>query len=190
MCAAPPDSKKVSQMYFGMDPAPGSEGKLWKCTCGAVCRQNIKLGYANLMLHIKLNQPDYLKVFALAQQSNKEKTQDLSTACSTVSGSSALLTVQSAGGDQHQMTLTYMFNTRSTNVFKRLEWIVMGEHELTFCEKKLTQCNSKLEPILVKTLKKNLFKVVNAVEKRYLLRQVWLFCLHWFLMAGWRPQDI
>ena len=73
------------------------------------------------------------------------------------------MSVHSAGGDQHQMTLTYMFDTRSTNVFIGLEWIVMGEHELTFCEKKLTRCNSKLEPISVKTLKKYLFKDVDAV---------------------------
>ncbi len=101
--AAPPDSKKVSQMYFGKDPVPGSKGNLWKCTCGTVRRQNIKLGYANVLSHIKLKHPNYLEVGALAQQSNKEKTQDLSTASSTVSGSAASLKEQSAGGNQHQM---------------------------------------------------------------------------------------
>jgi hypothetical protein len=120
----------------------------------------------------------------------RRKSQDLSTASSTVSGSAASLSVQSVGGDQHQMTLTYMVDTRSTNVFKWLKWIVVGEHELTFCKKTLTQRNSKLGTILVKTLKKYLFKVVDAVERKCLLRQVWLLHLHWFLMAGRRPQDI
>ena len=64
------------------------------------------------------------------------------------------------------MTLDYMFDAASTNVFKWLEWIVMDVHELTFCEKDLTRSNTKLDPISVKTLKKYLFKVVKAVERK------------------------
>jgi hypothetical protein len=52
---------------------PESEGNLWKCTCGTVRRKNIKVGYANLMSHIKLKHPDYLEVFAMEQQSTKKR---------------------------------------------------------------------------------------------------------------------
>jgi hypothetical protein len=41
----------------------------------------------------------------------------------------------------------------------------MDEHELAFCKKDLTRGNTKLDPISVKTLKKNLFKVAKAVKK-------------------------
>ena len=157
----PPDSKKIVQMYFGKNPVAGSDGTSWKCTCGTVRKQNIKLGYANLMSHIKAKHPDYLEVFTLAQQGNE---QDSSISSQDFSSTSSAISV-TAGRDQ-QMTLTYLFDTRSTNVFKWLEWIVLDEHELIFCEKNLTRCNSKLEPISVKTLKKYLFKVVDAVEKK------------------------
>jgi hypothetical protein len=62
------------------------------------------------------------------------------------------------------MTLDYKFHTASTNVFKWLEWIVMDVHKV--CEKDLTQGNTKLDPISVETLKRYLFKVVKAVERK------------------------
>jgi hypothetical protein len=61
-----------------------------------------------------------------------------------------------------------MMDTRSNNVFTWLEWKVMDEHEK--CEKTLTRCNTRLEPISVKTLKKYLFKVVDAVETKVTAR--------------------
>ena len=60
----------------------------------------------------KAKHPDYLKIFNEAQVS--------SDSC-TVTG---------------QTTLAYLADPKSTNIFKWLEWIVMDEHELGFCEKK------------------------------------------------------
>ena len=134
----------------------GTESNLWRCTCGTVRKQDIKVGYANLMLHIQLKHPNYLEIFHVAQQQEDSQSET----SSLVTGSR---TSSSVSG---QMTLDYMFDTASTNVFKWLEWIVMDEHELAFCEKDFTRGNTKLDPISVKTLKKYLFKVVKAVERK------------------------
>jgi hypothetical protein len=42
----------------------------------------------------------------------------------------------------------------------------MDEHKYLFCEKELIKKHSNLKPISVTTLKKYLFKVVEAVEKK------------------------
>ena len=59
-----------------------------------------------------------------------------------------------------------MIDMNSSCVFKWLEWIIMGELELNFCEKALTRSNTNLGDISTKTLKKYMFRVVSAVEKR------------------------
>jgi hAT family C-terminal dimerisation region len=170
-----PDSKKVCEMYFGKKPVVGSESKL-KCTCGTVRSQNVKLGYSNLMSHIKLKHANYLDMFVLTEQANEDRREaaghdriaELSRSTGvTTAGSSGM---SSVSGSTLQTTLNFMMDTRSNNIFKWLEWIVMDEHELIFCEKPLTRCNAKLEPISVKTLKKYLFKVVEAVEKKITVR--------------------
>ena len=60
----------------------------------------------------------------------------------------------------------------------------MDEHKFLFCEKELTQKNSNLKPISVTTLKKYLFKVVEAVEKKITVKVATapLFAL---LFDGW-----
>jgi hypothetical protein len=61
----------------------------------------------------------------------------------------------------------------------------MDEHELIFCEKILTQCNTRLEPNSVKTLKKYLFKVVEAVEKKVSVRASAAAVSYALVFDGW-----
>ena len=167
----PPDSKKVCEMYFGKNPVVGNESK-WKCTCGTVRSQNVKLGYSNLMSHIKQKHTNYLDMFVLTEQANEDR-QEAAGHSAALSRSTGVLStgsrsMSSVSGQPQQTTLNFMMDTRSNNVFTWLEWKVMDEHEK--CEKTLTRCNTRLEPISVKTLKKYLFKVVDAVGKKVTAR--------------------
>ncbi|KAL5478043.1 hypothetical protein EMCRGX_G024918 [Ephydatia muelleri] len=117
----PPDNKKVCQLYFGKSPV-GSEANTWKCTCGTVCKQNIKLGYTNLMSHSKQKHPNYLEMFHLAQQAHGDSKSETASVITR--------TGQSDESVSGQTTLEYMLDSRSTNVFKWLEWIVMGQLRL------------------------------------------------------------
>ncbi len=65
-----------------------------------------------------------------------------------------------------ESTHDYKIDTKSRNVYKWLDWIVMDELELGFCEKEFTRENSTLEKISAKTLKKYMFRLVAAVEKK------------------------
>jgi hypothetical protein len=125
----PSDSKKICQLYFGESPVAGDrELNRWKCSSGKVCKQDIKLGFANLMSHIRQKHLNYVVVFHLAQQEDgHSETSSLVTAI--------LSPGQSLSVVSGQTTLDYMFDTRSTNVFKWLEWIIMDEHKLAFCER-------------------------------------------------------
>ena len=127
---------------------------MWKCSCGTIRKQDIKVAYTNLISHIQQKHPNYLEVFNLAQQEDS-----LSEKSSFVTGNGTPLSVSG------QTTLDDMFDTACTNVFKWLECIFMDDHELACCKKDLTRGNTKLDPISVKTLKKNLFKVAKAVKK-------------------------
>ena len=83
-----------------------------------------------------------------------------------------------------QTKLDYMFDTASTNVFKWLDWIIMDEHNLEFCEKDLTQGNTKLDPISVKTHKKYLlFKLMKTVEKGS--AKAMYACCYALVIDGW-----
>ena len=160
-CTISHDNKKVCQLYsyFGKSPVH-SETNAWKCTCGTVRKQNVKLGYTNLISHIKQKHPNYLEMFHLFQEvdcAGDDGKSESETASVITSPGTSL---------SGQTTLEYMLDSRSTNIFKWLEWIVMGELELIFCEKDLTRSNTKLQPISVKTLKKYMFKLVEAVEKK------------------------
>ena len=158
-CTISHDNKKVCQLYFGKSPVH-SETNAWKCTCGTVRKQNVKLGYTNLISHIKQTHPNYLEMFHLFQEADcaRDDGKSESETASVITSPGTSLSGQT--------TLEYMLDSRSTNIFKWLEWIVMGELELIFCEKDLTRSNTKLQPISVKTLKKYMFKLVEAVEKK------------------------
>ena len=77
----------------------------------------MKLGFSNLLSHIKQRHLKNEDVFAIAQQANE--VDSISESAQVVTGT---------GGVSGQTTLAYLFDSYSTNVFKWLEWIVMDEH--------------------------------------------------------------
>ena len=135
----PPDTKKICELYFGKNPVVGSESK-WKCTCGTVRSQNIKLGYLNLVMsHIKQKHTNYLDMFVLTEQANEDR-QEAAGHGAELSGSTNVITtgsgsMSSISGHLQQTTLNFMMDTKSNNVFKWLEWIVMDEHILIFVKR-------------------------------------------------------
>lgn len=139
--SVPPTSKAICSYYYGKTPHDGNE--LWKCRCGKFRKQNLKKGYQNLISHVKSNHPEYLNIFH-EEQGNSQLEIPVTS----------------------QTMLKYLIDEKSTNIFKWLEWIVMDEHELGFCEKKMTIKNTSLAPISTKTLKKCMFNLVRAVEKK------------------------
>ena len=80
------------------------------------------------MSHSKQKHPNYLEMFHLAQQAHGDSKSETASVITR--------TGQSDESVSGQTTLEYMLDSRSTNVFKWLEWIVMGELELIFCKKK------------------------------------------------------
>ena len=112
----PHNNKKLCHLFFGELPFIEQTDQ-WKCKCGTLCKQNIKLGFSNLLSHIKQRHPNYEEVFAIAQQPNE--VDSISDSAQVVTGT---------GGVPGQTTLAYLFDSYSTNVFKWLEWIVMDEH--------------------------------------------------------------
>ena len=140
----PPSNKELCVFFYGNTPHDNNH--IWKCRCGKLRKQIIKQGYQNLMGHLKSHHPDHLDIFYMAQQMSNPSSK-----------------FQHVGICQTK--LTYLVNAKSSNIFKWLEWIVMEEHELNFCEKKLTRKNTNLTRISKKTLKKYVFRLVRAVEK-------------------------
>jgi hypothetical protein len=96
-----PDNKKACQLYFGKDPIVGKEENTWKCSCGTIQKQDIKVGSTNLISHIQQKHPNNLEVFNLAQQEDSQS--ETSSFVTTRYG-----TPSSVLG---QTTLDYMFDT-------------------------------------------------------------------------------
>lgn len=141
-----PSSKSICHLFFGRRPHNVSSNT-WKCKCGLQRKCNVvKFGYNNLMTHIKAKHPDYQEIYAVQSSATKES--------------------DSQPQEVPQLTLNYMIDTKSRFVYKWIDWIVMDEHELNFCEKSRTRENSKLGVISSKTLRKYIFKLVNEVEKK------------------------
>ncbi len=148
----PLNAKSVCQLFFGKQPI---KDMIWKCSCGTERKCNVrKSGYNNLMTHIKQQHPDYEEIYRSYQ--NEFPSREHSE-CGSVSV---------IGSVSCQTTLDCLIDSKSSNIFKWIEWIVMDELPLTFCEKELTRTNSKLQRISVKTLKKYIFKIVAGVEKK------------------------
>ena len=57
----PPDNKKACQLYFCKDPIVDKEENMWKYSCGTIQKQDIKVGYTNLISHIRQKHPNYLR---------------------------------------------------------------------------------------------------------------------------------
>jgi hypothetical protein len=71
---------------------------------------------------------------------------------------------------QFKQPWIYMLDAHSANIYKWLEWIAIYVLELSFCEKSLTRSNSKLQPIIGKTLKKYMFLLLEQVELKIFSR--------------------
>jgi hypothetical protein len=148
----PLNSKSICQLYFGKQPI---KDNIWKCSCGIQRKCNIsKSGYNNLLTHVKQQHPDYEEMFRSTQCG-------IGTREGSESGSVSV--VRQISG---QTSLDFLIDSKSKTVFKWIEWIVMDEHPLTFCEKELTRSNTNLPKISTKTLKKYLLKLVVVVEKQ------------------------
>jgi hypothetical protein len=147
-----PSSQSICRFFYGKKPTT-HDPTLWKCTCGVQRRCDVtKHGYANLMDHVKKKHPDYIAIY---------KAHALETSLQT-----SLPSLSTTSSVNSQSTIDYMIDAKSRSVYQWLEWIVMDEHELQFCEKKLTRENSNLPKICARTLKKHLFNLVDAVEKK------------------------
>ena len=139
-------TKSICNLFFGSRPFDEVQ-KRWKCKCGNVRKCDImKHGYANLFTHIKLKHPDY---------------QSLIKTYSTESVNTPSQLIR-----QPQSSLEFLVDTKSNDIFKWLDWIVMDELELSFCEKPRTRGNARLTKICTKSLKKYMFKVVTSVKKK------------------------
>jgi hypothetical protein len=149
-----PDNKKLCSLFFGKVPYDGSKD-LWKCECGTIRKQNAKLGFSNLMSHIKQKHPNYMEVFQMTHAAIEEGRSETKTNAATCTRPVS-----------KQATLDFVFDSHSNNIFKWLEWIVMDELELSFCEKSLTKANTKLQPVCARTRKKYMFKLVEEVERK------------------------
>lgn len=142
----PPSFKAICRLFYSKIT---SSKNIWKCKCGVDWKCDvIKNGYNNLMTHVKSKHPDYLDIYAA-------HSLESSSSRSHFSNDGVELT-----------TLEYMVDSKSRGIYKWLDWIVMDEHELSFCEKDHTRENMNLPKICSKTLKKYMFMLVDVVEKK------------------------
>ena len=143
----PPLSRAICGLFYGK--AVDASSTLWKCKCGVERKCDVKNnGCNNLITYLKSKHPDYLEIYA----------------AHTLESSSSKSSQANQKGQQ--TTLEYLIDSKSRNVYKWLDWIVMDEHVLSFCEKDRTRENTNFGKICSKTLKKYMFLLVAAVEKR------------------------
>ena len=153
-------TKDICRFYFGAKPSIES-ANIWTCRCKSTRKQDPKNGHGNLMNHIRLRHPTYLEDYKAAITVGKMYTSGISTAVGSSSSSST-----DPIHHQMQIALDVLIDKKSSNVFTWLEWIVMEELPLQFCEDPLTRKNTTLSMISAKTLKKYLFLVVTGVEQK------------------------
>ena len=80
-----------------------------------------------------------------------------------------------------------MVDTKSNDIFKWMDWIVMDELELSFCEKARTRGNVHLSKICTKSIKKYMFKLVAAVKNRISIMAA--ACARYALIFDGRTED-
>lgn len=98
------------------------------------------------MTHVKSKHPDYLEIYtAHALESSSSRS-------------------HSPNNGAEQTTLEYMIDSKSRGIYKWLDWIVIDEHELSFCEKDHTRENTNLPKICSKNLKK--YMLLMMLEKK------------------------
>jgi hypothetical protein len=128
------------------------------------------MGYSNLLNHIYSKHPDYNDVF-------------LSISRATDNQSSSIQTSKT-GQSSMTATMELFYDEKSANIFKWLEWIIMDELPLSFCEKELTKQYTSLMPISTNTIKKYLNRLCSAVENK--IKTHFTMCSHYALMFdGW-----
>ena len=91
----PHNNKKLCHLFFGKVPFLEQTDQ-WKCKCGTLCKQNLKLGFSKLLSHIKQRHQNSEEVFAMAQQANE--VDSISDSAQVVTGT---------GGVSGQTTLAY-----------------------------------------------------------------------------------
>ena len=134
--------------YFKFDEAQ----KKWRCNaCNMMRKCDPKHGYNNMLTHIKDKHPNYMEVVSSLQPDTV-----------SISGELTALTPP----ELPQTSLQYMVQSKASDVFKWMDWIVMDEHELNFCEQERTRGNTSLSKICNKSLKKYMFKMVDGVKKK------------------------
>jgi hypothetical protein len=73
------------------------------------------------------------------------------------------------GSNQSGMSngsLLHLVDNKSMNIFRWIEWLVMDELPLSFVSKPLTRLNTKLQHISINTIKKYIFRLSEAVERK------------------------
>ena len=139
------DTKSVVAVYYGEVPID-ADNNLWKCNiCGNIRKTDIKTqGYTNLMGHIKTKHNDMLDTL------------------STDSNSNLIQAPLHAG----QKNLQFAIDPKAHDIYKWIDWVVMDELELSFCEQERTRGYSNISKICTKTLKKYILKLHTALKMK------------------------
>ena len=142
-------TKDICNLFFGKLPFDSAK-QIWKCSCGMERKCDVsKNGYNNLLSHITSKHPNYLDVVSTMPIDSAMSMSNISEEAQLIFGCQNLLV-----------------DTRSSDVYKWLDWIVMDELELSFCEQIRTRGNTNLSKICTKSLKKYMFKLVSAVQNK------------------------
>ena len=142
------DSKTICAEYFGVEPMDKAK-HLWKCKCGTIRKCDIRVnGYANLKGHIRNKHLEPNEVFVPASKQ---------------SATSGIIQGQIP---TRQTCLQFLVDPKSKDIYKWIDWIVMDELELSFCEQERTRRYTSLNKTCTKTIKKYMFKLRLAVKQR------------------------
>ena len=143
-----PDSKTICEAYFG-DKPEDIENNVWRCKCGTQRQCDVShYGYTNLVGHVKSKHPDLNEVLVMSSKT------------SATSGTSQELI------PQKQTSLKFVIDPKCNDIYKWIDWIVMDELELSFCEQERTRGYTNLSTTCNKTLKKYMFKLRDAVKEK------------------------
>ena len=163
-----PESKDICVMYFGEEPVDKMRN-IWKCKCGKLRKSDVKVnGYTNLMGHIKDKHPDMNELLAL-QSGQATGILDNPT-------------------NQKQTMLQFLIDPKSNDIYKWIDWVVMDELELSFCEQERSRQYTNLSSLCTKTLKKYVLKLSKAVQRRVKERVAGCHCFA-LIYDGWTEDN-
>ena len=125
---------------------------IWKCRCGNERKVDVaKSGYNILLSHIKAKHPDYMQIY-----------QEFVSSSSSASRNR----ISTAVGTSLQTKIDQFMDIKSRGIFKWLDWVIMDELELSFCESDRVREFTTLSKISSKTLKKYMMSLSSAVEDK------------------------